>query len=115
MNGNIKKTSIKVSSTNIRGLSKSNKLEAKMNHILDHLDSDIKIIIDAHSTENTVNNLRKEFKLKLAKYNITGKYSKDRGILILLNKTSGYEISNLELLDQTNTLIFDLTSSGGYI
>ena len=81
-----------------------------MNHILDHLDSDIKIIIDAHTTEYTVNNLRKEYKIKLAKYNIVGHYSRDRGILILSNKTSGYEISNLELLDKNNILRFDLTS-----
>ena len=102
-----------MSSTNIRGLNNTNKQETKLNHILDHLDSDVKIIIDAHANENTVNNLKKDFKLKLAKYNITGNYSKERGILILSNKTSGYEISNLELLDQTSTLRFDLTTPGG--
>ena len=60
-----------------------------------------------------MNNLKKEFKLKLAKYNITRNYSKEGGILIVSNKTSGYEISNLELLDQTSTLRFDLTTPGG--
>ena len=44
---------------------------------------------------------------------MSGHYSKERGILILSNKTSGYEISNLELLDQTSTLRFDLTTPGG--
>ena len=81
-------------------------------HILDHLDSDIKIIIDAHSTENTVNTLKRDYKIKLAKYNIHGNYSRERGILILLDKTSGYEITNLELLDKTNTIRFDLSSPG---
>merc|ERR1712239_61397 len=98
------KKSLKVSSTNIRGLNTASKREAKIHHLIDHLDSNVKIIIDAHATENTVNILKKEFKLKLAKYNITGNYSKDRGIIILLDKTSGYEISNLEPLDQTNTI-----------
>ena len=64
-----------MSSTNIQGLNKTNKQETKLNHILDHLDSDVKIIIDAHANENIVNNLKKEFKLKLAKYNITGNWN----------------------------------------
>ena len=44
-----------------------------------------------------------------------GHLTKERGILILSKKTCGYEISNLELLDATNTLQFDLNSLGGEV
>ena len=51
----------------------------------------------------------------MAKYNIEGHYSKERGILILSKKTCGYEISSLELLDLTNTIQFDLESPDGAV
>ena len=47
-----------------------------MAHILDHLDSKVKIITDAHTTEYTLNNLRKDYKIEIAKYNIEGHPSK---------------------------------------
>ena len=65
-----------------------------MAHILNHLDSEVKIIIATHTTEHTLNNLRKYFKIELAKYNIEGHLSKERGILILTKKSHGYPTLN---------------------
>ena len=45
------KHSFKISCTNIHGLNRSNKLESKNAHILNHLESDINIITDAHTME----------------------------------------------------------------
>ena len=84
-----------------------------MAHILNHLNTNVKIIIDAHTMEQTISNLRKDYKMDMDKYNIEGHYSKERGILILTNKSCGYEICNLGKLDQTNTLQFYLVSPGG--
>ena len=51
----------------------------------------------------------------MAKYNIIGNFSKDRGIIVLTKKSSGYKSSNGKLIDQTNTLQFDLTSPDGVV
>ena len=86
-----------------------------MTHILSHLDTDVKVIIDTHTDEHTLNNLRKEYKIEMAKYSIIGNFSKDRGIMVLTKKSSGYSCSNAKLIDQTNTLQFDLTSTDGVV
>ena len=67
---------LKISYSNIQGLNKSNKLGAKMAHILDHLDSEVKIIIDAHTTKHTLNTLRKEYNTEITKYKIEGHLTK---------------------------------------
>ena len=115
MNRENKKSSIKISCSNVRGLNKSPKLGSKMTHILSHLDTDVKVIVDTHTDEHTLSNLRKEYKIEMAKYNIIGNFSKDRGIIVLTKKSSGYISSNAKLIDQTNTLQFDLTSPDGVL
>ena len=77
---------------------------------MSHLDIDIKVIIDSHTDEYTLNNLRKEYKIEMAKYSIIGNFSKDRGIMVLTIKSSGNSCSNAKLIDQTNTLQFDLVT-----
>ena len=66
MNNN--KSSIKISCSNVRGLNKSSKLESKMTHILKHLDTDVKVIVDSHTDEFTLGKLRKDYKIEMAKY-----------------------------------------------
>ena len=80
MNKGNKKSSIKMSCSNVRGLNKSPTLEFKMTHILKHLDTDVKVIVDTHTNEFTLGKLRKEYKIEMTQYNIIGKFSKDRGI-----------------------------------
>ena len=76
---------------NVRGLNKSPKLESKMTHILRHLDTDIKVIIDTHADQNTLGMLRKEYRIELAKYEIIGNFTKKRGIMVLTRKSCGYK------------------------
>ena len=57
-----------------------------MTHILKHLDTDVKVIVDTHTDEFTIGKLRKEYKIEMAKYNIIGNFSKDRGIIVLTKK-----------------------------
>ena len=115
MNSDNKKRSLRISCSNVRGLNKSPKLGSKMTHILNHLDTDIKVIIDSHTDKYTLNKLRKEYKIEMAKYSIIGNFSKDRGIMVLTKKSSGYSCSNAKLVDKTNTLQFDLISPDGVL
>ena len=63
MNRGNKKHSIKISCSNIRGLNRSSKLGSKITHILNHLDTDIKVIVDTHVDEHTLGQLRKDYKI----------------------------------------------------
>ena len=67
----------------LSGLNPGPKLKFKIQHLLINLDSDIKIIIDAHSNENTINILRKDYKMQMAQYDIDGNFPNSRGILVL--------------------------------
>jgi UDP-N-acetylglucosamine transferase subunit ALG13 len=78
MSGETEKQSLKISCTNIREVNKSRILGFKMAHIFNHLDTDVKIIVDSHTSEQTICNLRKDYKIKMAKYNIKGHYYKER-------------------------------------
>ena len=71
-NKGTKKHSLEISSSNIRGLNKSQSLGSKMSHILTHLVTEVKILVDTHADENTLGMLRKEYKIGMAKYNIIG-------------------------------------------
>ena len=52
-----------------------------MTHILKHLDSDVKLIIDSHTDNNTLSDLRKAYKTEMAKYEAIGNFIKHRDIL----------------------------------
>ena len=52
------KVKLKISCSNIRGLNNNAKTQIKMQHINQHLDSTIKIVVDAHA-DNTIDQLRK--------------------------------------------------------
>ena len=84
-----------------------------MTHILKHLDSDVKLIIDSHTDKNTLSELRKAYKNEMAKYEVTGNFVKHRGILVLIRKSCGYRCINFKIIN-TNTLQFDLKSPSGF-
>ena len=86
-----------------------------MTHILKHLDSDVKLIIDSHTDNNTLGNLRKDYKTEMAKYEVIGNLTKHRGILVLIRKSCGYQCTNFKMVRNANTLQFDLKSPGGVV
>ena len=104
----IKKASIRISCTNIRGLNSIGKLGIKMNHILKHLNSEIKIIVDSHADNTTIDSLKKNNKIKMSQYHIFGNESRIRGITVLVKKLCGYITANIKLLDKQNMVQFDL-------
>ena len=86
-----------------------------MAHILNHLDTDVNILVDTHADKNTIGLLRKDYKIDMAKYYITGNYSRERGTTILIKKSCVYISYNLKLLDFTDKIQFDLTSPDGMV
>ncbi len=56
---------------------------------------------------------KKNQKKLFSKYNIHGNFSKDRGVTILAKKSIGVSISNMEKIDEKNTVLFPLTTSAG--
>ena len=86
-----------------------------MTYILKHLDTNVKVIVDSHTDKFILGKLRKDYKIEMAKYNIIGNFTKDRGIIVLTRKSSGYSSSNAKLVEDSNTLQFDLTSPSGVV
>ena len=108
--GNIKKSTIRISCTNIRGLNSKAKLPIKMNHLMKHLKSKIKIIVDSHADKATIESLKINYRLEMSQYYIFGNESKSRGVTVLIKKSCGYMTANVNLLDEENTVQFDLIS-----
>jgi hypothetical protein len=49
----------------------------------------------------------------LSKFDIFGNFSKDRGVTIIVKKSIGVSITNVEKIDEKNTELFRLTTSAG--
>ena len=81
-----------------------------MNHILKHLNSEIKIIVDSHANSTTIDLLKKDYKIELSQYHIFRNESRMRGVTVLVKKLCGYITANVNLLDEQNTVQFDLIS-----
>ena len=86
-----------------------------MQHFNKHLDSTIKIIVDAHTDHNTIKQLRMHYKIELSQYDINGNFAKHKGILVLTKNLSGYTTTNFRLIDETDTLQFDAIGPDGTI
>ena len=86
-----------------------------MQHLNKHLDSTIKIVVDAHTDNNIIEQLRMNYKIDLSQYDIHGNFAKHRGILVLTKKSSGYTTTNFKLIDETNRLQFDAIGPDGTI
>ena len=80
------KQTVRISCTNIRGLDLHDKLNIKMNHILNNIKSDIKILVDSHADNATIDMLMKEYKQGISQFNIIGNQSRHRGVTVLINK-----------------------------
>ena len=61
-----------------------------------HLDTDVKVLVDTHSDEHTIGQLRKEYKIDMAKYNIIGSFQRKEELLYSLENQVGMkdQISN---------------------
>ena len=86
----------------------------KISYILG-LETEVNIIIDCHMDELKLSRIRKAFKIKMSKYEIISNYSAARGVAALVEKRSGYTLSNVKLIDITNTLQFDLNAPDSFI
>ena len=86
-----------------------------MTNILRHLDTDVKVIVDSHTDNNILGKLRKDYKLEMAKYEVIGNFTKDREIMVLTRKACGYHCTNVNMVEDSNTLQFDLKSPSGVI
>ena len=89
----MKKSTVSILSTNIRGLSTGTK-EETMKGIFD-IGADINIIIDSHLENNKLKTLMKGNSQLLSKYNHQGSLSRLRGINIFIKKSCGVKLKNL--------------------
>ena len=103
-----KNSTVRISCSNLRGLNSKNKLDVKINHLMVHLKSDIKIIVDAHADQDTIKVLNVKYRQEMAQYNVIGNESRKRGVTVLIKKSCGYTTANVNLLDKENTVQFDL-------
>ena len=81
-----------------------------MQHLLRNLTSDIRIVVDSHTDEQTLKALKKEYKLEMAQFNIDGNLVKNRGILVLTKKNCGYISNNFQIIDKNNAIQFNVIS-----
>ena len=47
-----------------------------MQHLLRNLNSDIRIVVNSHTDEQTLKALKKDYKLEMAQFNIDGNWLK---------------------------------------
>ena len=73
----------------------------------------IHIIVDSRIDDSGLKKWRKVQKRLISKFAVYGNFSKDRGVTILAKKNIGVTVTNLELIDPTNTVLFRLTTSVG--
>ena len=81
-----KKSKLKITCSNLRGLNIGPKLSYKIQHLLKNLNLDVRIVVDSHCDDQTLKALKKEYNLELAQFNIYGNLVKNRGILVLTKK-----------------------------
>ena len=110
-----KKSKLKITCSNLRGLNTGPKLALKMQHLLKNLNCDVQIVVESHYNNHTLNSLKKEYKLELAQFNIDGNLVKNRGILVLTRKNSGYISKKFKIIDTDNAIQFDILSPNNTI
>ena len=75
----------------------------------------MKIILDSYVDENRFNQIRQAHKTRMLGYDIVSNFSALRGVLILIRQNSGYTAKNISILDNTNTVQFDLKAPDNII
>ena len=73
-----------------------------------NLKTDIKIILDSHVDEPRFNKIRQMHQTGMSGYDVVSNFSVLRGLVILIRKNSGYTATNINLLDTSDTIQFDL-------
>jgi exonuclease III len=76
-----------------------------------NLKTDISILIDSHLDKRGLETLTKNNRKVMARYNVHGNFSKLRGVSIFIKRNIGVNISNVELIDATDTVLFTLTNT----
>ena len=72
-----KKSKLTITCSNIRGLNKGPNLSYKIQHLLKNLNADVRIVVDSHCDNQTLQALKKEYKLEIAQFNIDGNLVKN--------------------------------------
>ena len=99
--------------TNINSLCPNGKKADLKLHTITKQNSDIHIIVDSRIDDSGIKKWRKVQKRIISRYEVFGNFSKDRGVTIFAKKNIGVTISNIELIDTTNTVLFRMTTSVG--
>ena len=99
--------------TNINSLCPNGKKADLKLHTITKQNSDIHIIVDSRIDDSGIKKWRKVQKRIISRYDVFGNFSKDRGVTIFAKKNIGVTISNIELIDTTNTVLFRMTTSAG--
>ena len=71
------KSTLKITCSNLRGLNAVQKLPFKMEHLLKNLNWDIRVVVDSHCDDHTLDMLKKDYKLELAQFKIDGNLIKN--------------------------------------
>ena len=100
---------ITITSTNLRGSNTGTHKESAKLHTFFDLNSDVNIVIDSHICESKLQTLKKRHRTLFSKYSIHGCPSKNRGILVFLNRNNGCKITNINNHDSNDTLFFTIT------
>ena len=110
VNVNVKKYKTKNHLLKSKGFKCQSKITFKMQHLLRNLSSDIRVVVDSHCDDHTLDRLKKDYKLEPAQFNIDGNLVKNRGILVLTKKNCGFISKNFKVINKDNAMQFDVIS-----
>ena len=68
----------------------------------------MRVVVDSHCDDLTLQALKKEYKLEMAQFNVEGNLVKSRGILVLTRKNCGFISKNFRMIDRENAFQFDV-------
>ena len=101
-------SSLRISTTNIRGLGVGGPNEGKKLNCLLDLKTDLTIITDSHADLTKLNSLKSNNRQLLSQYDLIGHNSLKRGVTVMIKHSSGCTVEKLTELDCTDTLAFNL-------
>ena len=101
-------SNIRICTTNIRGMKIGTEREAHKLQTVINTNSDVVILIDHHLDQLKLASLTKNNRQILSKFTIHGTPSLKRGILVLVKKSCGCKITNVQSLWENDIMSFDI-------
>ena len=89
-------SSIRISTTNIRGLGVGGPNEGKKLNCLLALQTDLTVITDSHADLTKLNSLKSNNRQLLSQYDLIGHNSLKRGVTIMIKRSSGCTVEKLQ-------------------